>query len=133
MVAEVGLILTDGVEDSAFVYGREAVFGLDDASTSDGYVTDSAWGYRAQATLEYPDVFSGVSLTPVISLSHDVQGYSPAPGQEFSQGRRSLGLSLEASYLQMYSASMAYKMFDGGDYNTLSDKDFISLSLGVTY
>ncbi len=133
LVGEAGLIIANGIEDSDFVYGRDTVFGLGDASTGDGYATDQSWGYRAQAALEYPSAFAGVTLKPSLSWSHDVEGYSPDPSEQFSEGRQSLGLSIEASYQQMYSANLAYQMFDGGDYSTISDKDFVSLSLGVSY
>jgi len=132
LIGEVGAILVDGVEDSDFVYGRDTVFGLGVASDG-GYVTDSSWGYRTKAVLDYSDVFAGVSLKPSVSFSHDVDGYSPAPGQQFNEGRQSLGLSVEAIYQQAYTATIAYKMSDGGDYNASEDKDFVSLSLGVTY
>ncbi|MEH6343491.1 MAG: DUF1302 domain-containing protein [Bermanella sp.] len=132
LIGEVGVVLVDGVEDSEFLYGRDTVYGLGVASDG-GYVTDSAWGYRTKAVLDYSDVFAGVSLKPSVSFSHDVEGYSPAPGQQFNEDRQSLGLSLEAIYQQAYTATIAYKMFDGGDYNTSEDKDFVSLSLGVTY
>ena len=132
VIGEVGMTLVDGIEDSEFVYGRDTLFGLGAASDG-GYVTDSAWGYRALAALDYSDVFAGVNIKPTVSFSHDVEGYSPAPGQQFNEGRQALGLAVEASYQQMYSASLAYKMFDGGDYNASIDKDFVSLSLGITY
>jgi len=132
VIGEVGMTLVDGIEESEFVYGRDTLFGLGVASDG-GYVTDNAWGYRALAALDYSDVFAGINLKPTVSFSHDVQGYSPAPGQQFNEGRQSLGLAVEASYQQMYSASLAYKMFDGGDYNASIDKDFVSLSLGITY
>ena len=132
LIGEVGMTLVDGVEDSEFLYGRDTVYGLGVASDG-GYVTDSAWGYRTKAVLDYSNVFSGVSLKPSLSFAHDVEGYSPAPGQQFNEGRQSLGFSMEASYQQAYSATVAYQMFDGGDYNASEDKDFVSLSLGVTY
>ncbi len=132
LIGEVGVILVDGVEDSEFVYGRDTVFGLGVASDG-GYVTDSSWGYRTKAILDYSDVFAGVSLKPSLSFGHDVEGYSPAPGQQFNEGRQSLGFSVEATYQQAYSATLAYQIFDGGDYSTSDDKDFVSLSLGVSY
>lgn len=132
LIGEVGVILVDDIESSDFVYGRDTVFGLGTASDG-GYVTNSSWGYRTKAVLDYSDVFAGVSLQPSLSFNHDVEGYSPAPGQQFNEGRQSLGFSLEASYKQAYSATLAYKMFDGGDYNASEDKDFVSLSLGMSY
>lgn len=132
LIGEVGATMADGIEDSDFVYGRNPVFGLGQKG-DDGYATDMSWGYRARAVFNYSNVFAGVSLKPTIAWSHDVEGYAPGPGGQFNEGSQSLGLSVEASYQQTYTATLGYKMFDGGDYNSASDKDFVSLSLAVTY
>jgi len=160
LIGEAGLILTDGVEQSDQKYGRNAVFGLGDFDagfnhpvagfrmncanlvaakaiagdcSNDGFVTDSAWGYRLRAALEYTDLFYGISLTPTLAWSHDVSGYSPEPAQQFHEGSKSMGLSLEASYQQKYSVNLAYTTFSGGSHNIMQDKDFISLSFGISY
>jgi hypothetical protein len=145
--------LTDDIEASDQNYGRNSVFGLGDFDVGgginctnlvaagaisgdckdDGYVTDTAWGYRVRAALEYPNLIGGISVSPTIDWQHDVSGYSPDPGQQFNEGAKSFGVSLEAAYQQTYSASLSFRAFSGGDYNILSDKDFIALSLGITY
>jgi len=130
LIGEAAMILTDDIEKSSQHYGRNAVFGTDGTK---GFVTDSAWGYRLQAVWNYADVFAGVSLKPTLAWSHDVDGYSPEPAQQFHQGRKSLGLAIEASYQQKYSATLGYKTFNGGSHNVLEDKDFISLSFGFSY
>ena len=99
--------------------------------TSDGYVTDSSWGYRVRASLTYNDVFAGVNLTPSLAWSHDVDGYSP--NSNFNEGSKALSLSLGAEYLNRYTASLAYTDFSGGDYNTVVDRDFLSLSFAVSF
>jgi len=140
--AEAGIVLTDGIEDMAdegYYYGRNPLFGLTlpfadlEGGGHGGFVTDSAWGYRMKAALEYPDVFAGVALKPTLSWSHDVSGYAPQPGGQFNEGQKSIGLSLEASYQQKYTATIAYKAFTGGDYSVLTDKDFVSISFGMSY
>lgn len=153
VIAEAGVVMTDGIEQSNQNYGRNAVFGLGEFDVggginctnlvnagaiagdcrTDGFVTDSAWGYRARAVWEYSDVFAGVSLKPTLSWAHDVSGYSPEPGQQFHEGKKALGLSIEASYQQKYTAEIGYKSFSGGSHNTLTDKDFASLSFSVSY
>lgn len=153
VIAEVGVILTDGVEDSDQHYGRNSVFGLGDFDAggglnctnllaagkisgdcrTDGFVTDSAWGYRMRGVWQYSDVFAGVSLKPTLSWAHDVSGYSPDPGQQFHEGRKNLGFSLEASYQQKYTLTVGYNNYSGGSHNTLEDKDLISLSFGISY
>jgi hypothetical protein len=99
--------------------------------TTDGYVTDSSWGYRIRAGLTYNDVFAGVNLTPSLAWSHDVDGYSP--NSNFNEGSKALSLSLGAEYLNRYTASLAYTDFSGGDYNTVVDRDFLSLSFAVSF
>jgi len=153
IIGEAGLILTDGIEDSNLLYGRNSVFGLGafDAGggyscanlvaagqlsgdcSSEGFVTDTAWGYKMRAVWNYSDVFAGVSLKPTIAWSHDVSGYSPEPGQQFNEGAKSLGLSVEASYLQRYTMNLAYQTFSGGSHNVKEDKDFLALSFGFSF
>ena len=99
--------------------------------TTDGYVTDSSWGYRMRAGLAYNDVFAGVNLTPSLAWSHDVSGYSP--NSNFNEGAKALTVSLGAEYLNRYTGSLAYTTFSGGDYNTIEDRDFLSVSFSVSF
>jgi hypothetical protein len=99
--------------------------------TNDGYVTDSSWGYRIRGGLTYNDVFAGVNLTPSLAWSHDVSGYSP--NSNFTEDAKALSVSLQAEYLNRYTALLSYTTFSGGDYNTIVDRDFLSLSLSVSF
>jgi hypothetical protein len=99
--------------------------------TSEGYVTDSSWGYRVRASLTYNDVFAGVNFTPRFAWSHDVNGYSP--NSNFNEGAKALSLGLTAEYLNRYTAAIDYTTFSGGDYNTIEDRDFVSLSVSVSF
>ncbi len=99
--------------------------------TNDGYVTDSSWGYRIRAGLAYNDVFAGINLTPSLAWSHDVDGYSP--NTNFNEGAKALTLSLAAEYLNRYTGSLAYTTFSGGDYNTVEDRDFLSMSVAISF
>ena len=99
--------------------------------TTDGYVTDSSWGYRVRGGLTYNDVFAGINLTPSFAWSHDVDGYSP--NSNFNEGAKALSVSLKADYLNRYTGSLAYTTFSGGDYNTIEDRDFLSVSFSVSF
>jgi hypothetical protein len=81
----------------------------------------------------YADVFAGISLQPSVFWAHDVSGYSPDPGQQFHEGRKNLGVSLEASYQQKYSFTAGYSNYSDGSHNVLEDKDLISLTFGISY
>lgn len=101
---------------------------------TDGYTTDFSWGYRMRAALQYNDVFSGVNLTPQLAWTHDVKGYAPAPGANFSEGNKSIGLSLTADYLNQYRASIAYtNYFGGGKHNAIADRDNVALSVSYSF
>ena len=99
--------------------------------TNDGYVTDSSWGYRIRAALTYNDVFAGVNLTPSLAWSHDVDGYSP--NSNFTEDAKALSVALRGDYLNRYTGTLSYTSFFDGDYNTTLDRDFLSLSLSVSF
>jgi hypothetical protein len=97
----------------------------------DGFVTSTAWGYRARAIWDYPDVFAGVNLRPSVSWSHDVDGYGP--NGLFGEGNKAVSLGLDAEYQNTYTANISYTDFFGGKYNTSIDRDFLALSVGVNF
>jgi hypothetical protein len=101
---------------------------------TEGYTTDLSWGYRARAALTYNDVFAGVNLTPTLSYSHDVDGYAPAPGANFIEGRQTIGFSVAADYLNQYQAKLGYTTYFGNTrLNPLSDRDNVSLSVSYSF
>jgi len=114
-----------------------AIIGVDPANynprncTTDGYVTDTSWGYRIRGSLTYNDVFAGINLTPNFAWSHDVDGYSP--NSNFTEDAKALTVGLKAEYLNRYAGSLAYTAFSGGDYSTVKDRDFLSLSFSVSF
>ncbi|MFT5720751.1 MAG: hypothetical protein ACI9W6_001051 [Motiliproteus sp.] len=146
LAAEIGATYVEGLPDAGDTvfhptygnlaanprYGRATVFGSG-AAGADGYTTKFAWGYRARASLAYKDVIAGINLTPSVAWSHDVEGNSPSPAQQFNEGSKAISLGLGADYMNRYTANVTYTDFFGGDYNYLTDKDNLSLSLGVSF
>ncbi len=147
-VTEIGGVYLDGIKDNSR-YGRDSTFGIGPVTTGEGecestsinynsnfcedegYVTEFSAGYRARVALDYPDVAAGINLTPVLSWSHDVYGYGPII---FREGSQSVGLTLNALYLNKYSASVGYVAYFGGEpYNYLNDRDTVSASVGVSF
>jgi len=149
-VGEVGGTFVHDLPDTSDIrYGRfdQLNFGLTDQGLAvcqetnkvggchnDGYVTSFSWGYRMRTSLLYNDVFAGVNLTPQLAWSHDVKGHAPGPGANFIEGRKSVGLSLRADYLNQYSATFAYtNYFGGGKLNAISDRDNAALSVSYSF
>ncbi|WP_312172850.1 DUF1302 domain-containing protein [Stutzerimonas kunmingensis] len=143
VVGEIGYAHVGGLESKRDVrYGRDAIYGtpagdrqsnIDSAARYgwDGFVTANSWGYRLRALADYSNVFAGVNLTPNISFSHDVDGYGP--NGLFNEGSKAVSVGVDAVYQNMYTASLSYTDFFGGDYNTLVDRDFLAFSVGVNF
>jgi len=128
-VAEVGAVFVDGLPEIApgQRYGRNPVFGS--VRGNEGYVTEFSWGYRLRTSATYRDAFLGTDLIPSIAWSHDVDGWSPEPGQVFNEGRQSVGLGLGFEFDANTKASINYTTFtNAADFDPLRDRDFISLT-----
>lgn len=150
LIGEVGIVRLGGIGGAGDVrYGRSPAFGngalypdnsvctqivnaaKPENCTNEGFVTSSSWGYRAKAVWDYTNLFPGVELNPSIAWSHDVNGYAPEPG--FVEGAKAISFGLDAWFQNTYSISFSVTEFFGGDYNTQKDRDFVSMSAGVTF
>lgn len=133
LVAEAGVVHVGGLESTRELrYGRDSVFGAYGfQGDTDGFVTSTSWGYRGRAILDYANAFAGVNLKPNLSFSHDVDGYGP--NGLFNEGAKAVSVGVDADYRNTYTASLSYTDFFGGDYNTLTDRDFVALSFGVNF
>jgi hypothetical protein len=134
VVGEIGYAHVGGLESESEVrYGRDSIYGQYGATEygTDGFVTANSWGYRLRALADYSNVFAGVNLTPNVSFSHDVDGYGP--NGLFNEGSKAVSVGVDAVYQNRYTASLSYTDFFGGDYNTLVDRDFLALSMGVNF
>ena len=100
-----------------------------DGTTSAGFVTDFSWGYRLRTAATYRDVMFGTDFIPSIAWSHDVDGWSPEPGQAFNEGRQSIALGLGLEFDANTKASVSYvKFVDSAEFDVFRDRDFISFT-----
>ncbi len=151
VIGEVGYSHISGISEGDFGdlrFGRASVYGpgeyygpngedlcralLSDRPadcTDDGFYTRNSWGYRLRSSLTYDGVIGGLDLSPNIAWSHDVDGYGPT----FTEGSKAISLGLNATYLDNYNASISYTNYFGGEYTANTDRDFIAVSLGVTF
>ena len=143
VVGEVGFTHVGGLESKDKIrYGRDPIFGVtgsavDPNETSlakygdHGFVTKNSWGYRVRGILDYSDAFAGINLHPNMAFSHDVDGYGP--NGQFNEGAKAVSFGLDADYQHTYTASLSYTNFFDGRYNTLKDRDFVSMSFGLNF
>ncbi len=142
LAGEVGVVHTGGLESLHDVRygpgpggtpGAECATGgaLVNYCHNDGYVTRTAWGYRARAMLRYNDVFAGVNLRPSLAWSHDVQGH--AGNGVFSEGDRAVSVALDADYLNTWYAGISYTDYLAHPGDHFGDRDFVAVSLSVSF
>lgn len=91
-----------------------------------GFPDKLSWGYRVISIFKYESVLPGISLQPTIFYSQDVMGTSPGPGGNFVAGSKIASFNLETRYKSDLSFTAGYTWFwGGGQYNPLSDRDFL--------
>ncbi len=99
-----------------------------------GFADAFSWGYRAVVRGLYHNAIGPVNLAPQVAVAHDVDGTTPAPIGNFVEGRKTVTLSAEASYLLSWRAQLAYTHFFGaGQHNLLADRDFVSLTVSYSF
>ena len=102
---------------------------------TDGFPTAFSWGYRLAARADYNNAFgTSFTLSPRIAFSHDVTGTSPGPGGNFIEGRKAVTLGAEANYLNQWAVDFSYtNYFGGGQFNLISDRDFVSFVVKYSF
>jgi hypothetical protein len=99
---------------------------------NDGYVTDFAWGYRIRASADYNNVFnSGITVTPSVFWSQDVEGVSMDP--TFIEDRQVLGLGVKFNLNKRYVVDVNYVDYADKNFDPLFDRDYYSAAFSVTF
>ena len=103
-----------------------------DYCNDEGYVTQLSGGIRFRAGMDYNNAFSGVNMTPNVAISYDA-GNGPEPGAQFIDQRLTTAIGVKFVYQNQTQVSVNYTQFDGGDYNTVKDRDNIALSASYSF
>ncbi len=104
------------------------------AAPESAFADDFSWGYQLAARLDYNNAFAGVNVAPSLAFAHDVSGNTPLPLGNFLEGRRTLTLGVELSYLNQYALELRYVNYSGGGvYNLIADRDFASLTFKYSF
>ena len=123
----------------ADVYGPGPIAGVCNASPAaaarqcslDGYVTPTALAYRLRLEARWRDVLPRLGVSASAVFTHDVKGW--AYDFLINQGRRSLNLGLQLRYRERYFAELAYVPVWGGTYNHQADRDYMTVTAGLTF
>lgn len=103
-----------------------------DGCHDDGFVTRFAWGYRLRASLDYPGLVAGVTVTPSVFWGHDVSGFSS--DAQFIEDRQSLSLVVKFDYQKRYAFEVGYTSFGNrAKFDPFRDRDYASASFSATF
>lgn len=118
----------DGTGDGPDVSDEEASRRLNPTQQRTGIPTDFAWGYRALARFTYNEVLPGVTWEPQLLWFHDVNGNTPVPILNFTEGRKSLSFNNLFKVSQSLSLGATYQWYTGGGRHNLErDRDFYNV------
>jgi len=93
-----------------------------------------SWGYQIVGRLDYNNLIGGVNFAPSLAFAHDVSGNTPLPLGNFVHGRKSINLVAEFSWQNAWSWELRYvNFFGGGQYNLLSDRDYVATTLKYSF
>ncbi len=87
-----------------------AVAGQAGSVQTEGFVTESSWGYRLVTRAEYPNLLLNANVAPRIAFNHDVRGVS----QTFTQGVKSVSLGTNFDWQKKITLDFSYTNFFGG-------------------
>ena len=100
-----------------------------------GFPTEFSWGYRIAGRADYNNAFgTPFTLSPRLAFNHDVNGITPGPGGNFLEGRKSVTVGVEATYLNQWAADLSFTEFRGaGHLNLIHDRDFVSFTVKYSF
>lgn len=155
LVAEAGM-QWNSLPDNGRRYGRGFIFGFasdasvpfggstctnpvgalanpqQDGCRDDGFVTKFAWGYRLKASLDYPGLIAGFTVTPSVFWGHDVSGHSS--DVQFIEDRQVLSLGVKFDYQKRYALELGYTTFgNAAKFDAFRDHDYFSASVSATF
>ena len=118
-----------GAVDGAFDTRR-----INPTQMTRGFGDDLAYGYRSLVRLTYNDLPGGISVNPTLLWLHDLHGTSPAPIQNFIDGRKVLISNVTVEFPSDWVLGVSYQVFSGGGTrHRLRDRDIVSAFLAYVF
>jgi Protein of unknown function (DUF1302) len=115
-------------------YGVGAINGVTCTASAktcshDGYITSNSWGLRFRVANIYPNAIYGITLTPSLFVSKDIEGNSF--DGSFVEGRTMLRPALRADWSKSWYSEILINKISGGDYNTMVDRSTLTFMTGM--
>ncbi|MGH8529795.1 MAG: DUF1302 domain-containing protein [Nevskiales bacterium] len=126
--------LSPGADGTGAPNGQPDSGRINPTQQTQGFATDTSWGYRSLVRFTYNDVYRGINLYPTFVLFHDISGISPSTIDNYVKDRKILVGVLEAEFTPDLVAGIQYMLFTGAGKNNLrSDRDNLSLNLRYSF
>jgi hypothetical protein len=129
--------LTERLILTAEVVYQSNNLGKGDRDASPVGLTDDAWGYRINASLNWYAVLPGVDLSIPLSWRQDVDGYGASVLQNsLIEGQKWASVGAHIDYLDNWEFDTKYSWYFGNDdpgEPVLSDRDNVSLSVAYKF
>ena len=93
-----------------------------------------SWGYQVVGKLDYNNAFAGINFSPSLGFAHDVKGNTPLPLGNFVQSRKTLTVGADFTFQNQWTFELRYvNYFGAGEYNLISDRDYVSATMKYSF
>lgn len=104
-----------------------------DRESQDTFADSFSWGFRLLSKLKYPNIIFDSSLEVTQAIFMDINGNSPAPGGDFTEGRRKFFIDLNFTKGD-WNLQLRQTWFTGaGDANQERDRDNAFVAWGYQF
>ena len=108
--------------------------GIQPETQTGGFADARSWGYRLVVRPTFNRAIGAINLVPTLAFQHDVEGTTPSPIANFVEGRKGASVSVTGIYLEKITGEIGYtSFFDGGNFNLLTDRDFVSIAVSYSF
>ncbi|MFI5337056.1 MAG: DUF1302 domain-containing protein, partial [Opitutales bacterium] len=109
-------------------------FGAFGSTPADAFADRFSWGYQLVGKLDYNNFFHGVNMSPLVVFAQDVSGNTPLPLGNFRHGRMTYTFGADFTFQNRWAFELRYVSFSGaGQYNLLSDRDYVSTTIKYSF
>jgi hypothetical protein len=106
---------------------------LQPQTQTNGFADKRSWGYRLVVRPTFNRAIGAINVVPTVAFQHDVEGTTPLPIANFVDDRKAVTVSLAGIYLDRITAEIGYtNFFDGGSFNLVKDRDFVSVAFSYS-